>query len=139
MRLVLSSSHGRRCISIRVIASGTSFFSMVHVCLWVRRRRRYLCSCRCRWCFSYFGAAGFLFIRSVVAAVFSHTGRRCFLRFEAAGGVFIRFLCRRSFVSLQLAFLMNAALPGTPAISVAAFTRGNYRGGAREMVVNHCR
>ena len=70
MRLVLSSYHGRRCISIRVIAAGTFFFSMVHVCLWVRRRRRYLFSCCCRWCFSYFGAAGFLFIRSVVAAGF---------------------------------------------------------------------
>ena len=122
MPLVLSLSHGRRCIVHSRHCSRHFLFSMVHVCLLVRRRRRYLCSCRCRWCFSHFGAAGFLFIRSVVAAGFSHTGRRCFLRLDAAGGVFISFLCRRNFVSLQLAFLLNAALPGPPAISVAAFT-----------------
>jgi len=116
MWLVLSSYHGRRCISIRVIAAGTSFFSMVHVCLWVCRRRRYLFSCRCRWCFSYFGAADFCFFDPWQQPVFTYWPQ-VFSFFEVVGGVFICFLCRRSFVLLQMAFLMNATLPGTSAIS----------------------
>ena len=52
MRLVISSHHGRRCISIRVIAAGTFFFF--------------------RWCMCVCGsvAAGVIFSRVVAAGVF---------------------------------------------------------------------
>jgi len=123
MRLVLSSYHGRRCISIRVIAAGTFFFSIVHVCVVGSSPQALSFLVSLPLVFFLFRCRRFSVYSFRRSSRFSHLGRRCFLRFEVAGGVFIRFLCRRSFVSLQLAFLMNAALLGTPAISVAAFTR----------------